>query len=60
MIVIHHMVHISLPKDPHLNKLIDQTKIFLEGFELVRYFHTLYNHNHLVDAMKTKPIYILA
>jgi ribonuclease HI len=41
MIVICHMVLNSLPKDPHLCRLVLRSQFFLDGFIEVHFYHSL-------------------
>lgn len=41
MIIICHTVHKTLPKEPHLNMLLHHIQKLIEGFESIKFYHSL-------------------
>lgn len=54
MIIICHMVHITLSKEPHMNRLLCCIPKIIEGFESVNFYHSLRGLNSLANSMDNK------
>jgi hypothetical protein len=54
IIVIHHLVFKTLPKDPHLNRLLCHTEKLLEGLKEIKFLHVMRGLNQPVDAIVNK------
>jgi ribonuclease HI len=54
MIVIRHMVHKTLPKEPHMNRLLHHIQKLIEGFKSVKFYHSLRGLNSLANSMANK------